>query len=43
MRATYDEIVSVGLERQHSIELVIGALLKAETAEADMAVWRIFS
>jgi DNA replication protein DnaC len=32
MRATYDEIVSVGIKRQHGIERVIGALLKAEIA-----------
>ena len=30
MRAAYDEIVSVGVKRQHSVEKVIGALLKAE-------------
>ena len=30
MRAAYDEIVSVGIKRQHSVEKVIGALLKAE-------------
>lgn len=30
MRAAYDEIVSVGVKRQHSIEKIIGALLKAE-------------
>ena len=30
MRATYDEIVSVGVKRQHGLEKVIGALLKAE-------------
>ncbi len=32
MRATYDEIVSVGIKRQHGIERVICALLKAEIA-----------
>ena len=32
MRAAYDEIVSVGVKRQHGIERVIGALLKAEIA-----------
>ena len=32
MRAAYDEIVSVGVKRQHGIEKVIGALLKAEIA-----------
>jgi DNA replication protein DnaC len=32
MRATYDEIVSVGVKRQHGVERVIGALLKAEIA-----------
>lgn len=30
MRAAYDEIVSVGVKRQHGLEKVIGALLKAE-------------
>ena len=30
MRAAYDEIVSVGIKRQHSVEKIIGALLKAE-------------
>ena len=30
MRAAYDEIVSVGVKRQHSAERIIGALLKAE-------------
>ena len=30
MRAAYDEIVSVGVKRQHGVEKVIGALLKAE-------------
>jgi len=30
MRAAYDEIVSVGIKRQHGIERIIGALLKAE-------------
>jgi DNA replication protein DnaC len=32
MRSTYDEIVSTGIKRQHGIERVIGALLKAEIA-----------
>ena len=32
MRAVYDEIVSTGVKRQHSIERIIGALLKAEIA-----------
>jgi DNA replication protein DnaC len=32
MRSAYDEIVSVGIKRQHGIERVIGALLKAEIA-----------
>jgi DNA replication protein DnaC len=32
MRAAYDEIVSVGVKRQHGVEKVIGALLKAEVA-----------
>jgi DNA replication protein DnaC len=32
MRATYDEIVSTGIKRQHGIERVIGALLRAEIA-----------
>jgi DNA replication protein DnaC len=30
MRAAYDEIVSVGIKRQHGIERIIAALLKAE-------------
>ena len=30
MRAAYDEIMSVGVKRQHSAERIIGALLKAE-------------
>ena len=30
MRAAYDEIVSVGVKRQHGAERIIGALLKAE-------------
>ena len=29
MRAVYDEIVSAGVKRQHGVEKVIGALLKA--------------
>ena len=32
MRAAYDEIVSVGIKRQHGVEKLIGALLKAEIA-----------
>ncbi len=32
MRAAYDEIVSAGVKRQHGVEKVIGALLKAEIA-----------
>ena len=32
MRVAYDEIVSVGIKRQHGVERVIGALLKAEIA-----------
>ena len=32
MRAAYDEIVTVGVKRQHGVEKVIGALLKAEIA-----------
>jgi len=32
MRAAYDEIVSTGVKRQHSVERIIGALLKAELA-----------
>ena len=32
MRAAYDEIVTIGIKRQHSIERVLGALLKAEIA-----------
>ena len=32
MRAAYDEIVSVGIKRQHNVEKVIGALLKTEIA-----------
>jgi DNA replication protein DnaC len=32
MRAAYDEIVIVGVKRQHGVEKVIGALLKAEIA-----------
>ena len=32
MRTAYDEIVSVGIKRQHGIERIIGALLKAEIA-----------
>ena len=32
MRAAYDEIVAVGIKRQHGVEKIIGALLKAEIA-----------
>lgn len=32
MRAAYDEIVTAGVKRQHGVEKVIGALLKAEIA-----------
>ena len=32
MRAAYDEIVAVGIKRQHGIERIIAALLKAEIA-----------
>ena len=32
MRTAYDEIMSVGIKRQHSVERIIGALLKAEIA-----------
>ena len=32
MRAAYDEIVSIGVKRQHSVERIIGGLLKAEIA-----------
>ena len=32
IRAAYDEIVSVGIKRQHGVEKIIGALLKAEIA-----------
>mgnify|MGYP003472485227 FL=1 len=32
MRAVYDEVVSAGVKRQHGVEKVIGALLKAEIA-----------
>ena len=32
MRAAYDEIVTTGVKRQHSVERIIGALLKAEIA-----------
>ena len=32
MRAAYDEIVTVGIKRKHSVEQVIGALMKAEIA-----------
>ena len=33
MRAAYDEIVAAGIKRKHSIEHIIGALLKQELAE----------
>jgi DNA replication protein DnaC len=32
MRAAYDEVVSTGIKRQHSVEKIIGALLAAEIA-----------
>jgi DNA replication protein DnaC len=32
MRAAYDEIVAVGIKRQHGVEKIVGALLKAEIA-----------
>ena len=32
MRAAYDEIVATGVKRQHSVERIIGGLLKAEIA-----------
>ena len=32
MRAAYDEIVTTGVKRQHSVERIIGGLLKAEIA-----------
>ena len=32
MRAAYDEIVTVGVKRKHSVESIIGALMKAEIA-----------
>ena len=32
MRTAYDEIMSVGIKRQHSVERIVGALLKAEIA-----------
>lgn len=33
MRASYDEIIATGIKRQHPLDRVIGALLKAEIAE----------
>jgi DNA replication protein DnaC len=33
MRGAYDEIVATGIKRQHSIEKIVGALLRAEIAE----------
>jgi DNA replication protein DnaC len=33
MRASYDEIITTGVKRQHSLDRVLGALLKAEIAE----------
>ena len=33
MRAAYDEILATGIKRKHSIEHIIGALLKQELAE----------
>lgn len=35
MRAAYDEIITIGVKRQHSVERMIGALLKAEIAAKD--------
>ena len=32
MRAAYDKIVTTGVKRQHSVERIIGGLLKAEIA-----------
>jgi DNA replication protein DnaC len=32
MRAAYDEIVAIGVKRQHSVERIIGGLLQAEIA-----------
>ena len=32
MRAAYDEIVTAGIKRKHSVEQIIGALMKAEIA-----------
>jgi len=33
MRAAFDEIVAAGIKRQHSVQDIIGDLLKAEIAE----------
>ena len=33
MRAAYDEVVSNGIKRQHSVQQIIGDLLTAEIAE----------
>ena len=33
MRAAYDEIVTTGIKRKHSVDHIIAALLKAEIAE----------
>src|SRR5437879_11567521 len=33
MRAAYDEIVTAGIKRKHSVDQIIAALLKAEIAE----------
>jgi DNA replication protein DnaC len=33
MRTAYDEIVTTGIKRQHGIEKILGALLRAEIAE----------
>jgi hypothetical protein len=33
MRAAFDEVLSIGLKRQHSLPQIIGELLKAEIAE----------
>jgi DNA replication protein DnaC len=35
MRQAYDDIVSMGVKRQHGVERVIGALLKAELAHKE--------
>ena len=38
MRAAYDEIVAIGVKRQHSVERIIGGLLKAEIAAKNARV-----